>query len=220
MIELLQSVPLFQQLKPEQLAHIAEISTRASYKPGTILFHENDPGNVFYIVASGSVKIYTSSSSGEEKILTTFKAGDSFGELALIDGKPRSASAQTLETSTLYSIQARDFLAVLRQHFEISLGIMQELSKRLRDTNQHVHDLTFLDARTRLVKNLIILANRSGIRNGNTIQIKMMLNYDELSRMAGVQKNVLTEVIREFEQKGLLTVHPDSFTLDLSKLRG
>lgn len=219
MIPLLQTVPLFQQLPSDQLEHIAQISTRSVFRPGTILFHEKDPGNVFYIVASGSVKIYTSSSSGEEKILSTFKAGDSFGELALIDGKPRSASAQTLEASTLYSIQAKDFLAVMQQHFEISLGIMQELSRRLRDTNQHVHDLTFLDARTRLIKNLIQLANRSGIRQGNTIHIKMILNYDELARMAGVQKQVLTEVIREFEQKGLLSVQPDSFTLDLSKLR-
>lgn len=171
MIDFLHKVPLFKQLNNDQLTAIAEICSKKSYKAGTVLFQEKEPGSVFYIVFSGSIKIYTKSNTGEEKILSLFKSGDSFGELSLIDGKPRSASAQTLEDSTLIALTAQNFLQLLRSNFDICLIIMQELCDRLRDTNEHVYDLTFLDARTRVIKSLIKLANKNGSRQGSIINI-------------------------------------------------
>lgn len=220
MFELLKTVSFFNKLNDEQLSKIYSHCHKKSYPVGTLLFREGDQGNVFYIMLSGSVKIFTSNHSNEEKILSVFKAGDSFGELSLIDGKPRSASAATLEDSTMYALSSYDFLDLMRDHFDIALGIMQELGQRLRDTNQHVHDLTFLDARTRVVKNLIVMANKSGKRTGNVIAIKMALNYNELARMAGVTHKVLTEVIRDLQDKKLLALADHGFVIDLSKLRG
>lgn len=219
MIEFVRKAPLFSQLNEQQLQAVAQISGRKSYKAGTVLFHEKELGSVFYMVYSGSVKVYTSGANAEEKILSIFKSGESFGELSLIDGKPRSASAQTLEDSIVLEITGSDFLKLLRHHFDITLAIMQELSNRLRDTNQHVYDLTFLDARTRVIKSLITLANKHGIRQGTVISIKLMLNYDEISRMAGVQKATLMQVIRDLEEKAILKITPVDFMLDLAKLR-
>ncbi|MBP1995935.1 Crp/Fnr family transcriptional regulator [Paenibacillus eucommiae] len=219
MIEFIKKVPLFAQLSELQLQAIAQICSRKPFKSSTLLFSEKELGSDFYMVSSGSVKIYTTSGNGEEKILSIFKPGESFGELSLIDGKPRSASAKTLEDSTLVMISGTAFLELLRNHFDITLGIMQELSHRLRDTNQHVHDLTFLDARTRVIKSLIKLANKQGVRNGNTITIKLMLNFDEISQMAGVQKATLMQVIRDLEEKQILAISPSEFKLDLAKLR-
>ncbi|NHN30111.1 Crp/Fnr family transcriptional regulator [Paenibacillus sp. S3N08] len=220
MIDFLRKVPLFASLTNPQLSIISNICTRKSFKAHTILFQEKEPGSVFYIVYSGSVKIYTAATSGEEKILSLFKSGDSFGELSLIDGKPRSASAQTLEDSTMIVLNAPNFLDLLKSNFDISLCIMRELSNRLRDTNQHVHDLTFLDARSRVIKSLIKLANKNGIRTGNIVTIKMMLNYDEVSQMAGVQKPILMQVIRDFQERQILTFLGSEMKLDLAKLRG
>lgn len=220
MIEFLNKVPLFANLTADQLSAIANICSKKTFKAGTILFHEKEPGSVFYIVYSGSVKIFTKASTGEEKILSMFRAGDSFGELSLLDGKPRSASAQTLEDSVLITLMAQNFLDLLRTNFDISLVIMRELCDRLRDTNQHVHDLTFLDARTRVIKSLIKLANKNGNRQGNVITIRMTLNYDEVSQLAGVQKPVLMQVIRDFQEKQILTFTGQDMKLDLAKLRG
>ncbi|MDQ1912378.1 Crp/Fnr family transcriptional regulator [Paenibacillus sp. GD4] len=220
MIDFLTKVPLFANLNTDQLASIGAICSKKSFKTGTILFQEKEPGSIFYIVYSGSVKVYTRAVTGEEKILSTFNAGDSFGELSLIDGKPRSASAQTLEDSVLITLAAQNFLELLRSNFDISLVIMRELCDRLRDTNQHVHDLTFLDARTRVIKSLIKLANKNGKRQGNVITIRMMLNYDELSQMAGVQKPVLMQVIRDFQERQILTFTGVDMKLDLARLRG
>jgi len=219
MIEFVKRVPLFSQLNEEQLQTVAQMCTKRTYKAGTVLFSEKDPGSVFYIVYSGSVKIYTASSTGEEKILSICKASESFGELSLIDGKPRSASAQTLEESVLITLTERNFLDMLRSHFDITLGIMRELSRRLRETNQEVFDLTFLDARTRVIKSLIKLANKHGVRNSNQITIKLVLNFDEISQLAGVPKTTLMQVIRDLEEKGILALTPSDFRLDLANLR-
>lgn len=220
MIDFLSKVPLFSNLNPAQLTSISNICTKKSFKAGTVLFREKDLGSVFYIVFNGSVKIFNTGSTGEEKILSLFKSGESFGELSLIDGKPRSASAQTMEDSVLIALDARHFLDLLKTNFDISLCIMRELCNRLRDTNQHVHDLTFLDARTRVIKSLITIANKNGTRNGNVITIKMMLNYDEVSQMAGVQKPILMQVIRDFQEREILAFQGPEMRLDLAKLRG
>jgi CRP/FNR family transcriptional regulator/CRP/FNR family cyclic AMP-dependent transcriptional regulator len=219
MIEFLSQVPLFSKLNEQHLKSISEICTRKLFHAGTILFREKEIGATFYIVYSGSVKIFTTHSGGEEKILAVFNAGESFGELSLIDGKPRSATAQTLEDSGLISLDGIHFMQLLRSNFDMTKSIMEELCSRLRDTNEHVQDLTFLDARTRVLKSLIKLANKSGKRSGTTIDIKLALNYDELARMAGVEKNVLIQVLRDLQEKRIVILGPSHITLDLAKLR-
>jgi len=220
MLSLLQQVPLFKHLSDEQLTRLSEICSRKGFKAGTVLFREKEPGDVFYIIVSGSVKVFTSGHGGEEKILSVFQAGDNFGELSLIDGKPRSASAQVLEDSMFLTLRGKEFLDLLRQFPDMSLNIMQELCRRIRETNDHVYDLTFVDARTRVLKNLIVFANKNGIRQGNQIHIRIALNFDELARMAGVSKKVLMEVIRDLERIQILNTTAQGFMLDLSRLRG
>lgn len=219
MIQQLQNVPLFRSLAPEQLEVIARHCKRKQISAGNILFREKEPGTEFYIILSGTVKIFTGSPGGEEKILSLFKAGDSFGEMALIDGQPRSASAAAVENCLLLVLSKADFLEVLRNNFDISLAIMQELGRRLRETNEHVRDLTFLDSRTRILKQLIQMANRTGIRKGSQITLRVVLNYDELSKMAGVKREDLLQVLHELQTRGILIVGHEQFTLDLSKLR-
>lgn len=174
----------------------------------------------FYIILAGSIKLFTKSNNGEEKVLSLVNSGESFGELSLLDGRPRSASAQTLETTTLLELSSEQFMALMQSHFDITRGILAELCRRLRQTNEHVNDLTFLDGRTRVLKNLITLANKNGKREGNIISIHMALNYDELAQMAGVTKPVLSEVIRELEQRGVLQFGINEYKLNLLKLRG
>lgn len=219
MIELIKNVSLFENLDNEQLEHMLSIAHRQTIAANTVLFHENDYGAAFYVILKGSIKIFKRSASGEEKVLSLLQSGDSFGELSLLDGRPRSASAATLEPTTMLVIAEEPFHNLLRRNFDITRKLMAELCQRLRDTNQHVHDLTFLDSRTRVLKNLILLANRHGSRSGNIINIRMPLNFDELAQMAGVQKNVLAEVIRDVEERGILRLGRSEYTLDLSKLR-
>ncbi|WP_159881143.1 Crp/Fnr family transcriptional regulator [Paenibacillus puerhi] len=218
MIDFLKKVPLFSNLNAHQLESIAAICSKKTFPAGVVLFEEKEPGSVFYIVFSGSVKIYNRSLSGEEKILSVFKPGESFGELSLIDGKPRSTSAQTLESCVLITLTASSFLDLLRMNFDICLLIMQELCGRLRETNQHVYDLTFLDARSRVIKSLIKLANKNGIRQGNTVTIRTMLDYNEISQLAGVEKLALMQVMRDLQEKQILAFNGQEMMLNLGNL--
>ncbi|MFB9279176.1 Crp/Fnr family transcriptional regulator [Cohnella cellulosilytica] len=220
MIEWLKKVSLFDNLNDEQLEQVVRISQRKTFNAGTTLFHEKDMGLTFYVVLSGSIKLFTRSAGGEEKVLSLVNGGESFGELSLLDGGPRSASAQTLEKTTVLELTSKQFMSLLETHFDITRAILVELCRRLRATNEHVNDLTFLDGRTRVLKNLIALANRSGKREGNVIAISMSLNYDELAQLAGVSKTVLTAVIRELETRGVLQFDLGEYKLNLDKLRG
>lgn len=219
MIDLLKNVSLFAHLSEAELNLILQYFTRQNLGAQTILFREDDPGDSFVIIVKGSVKIYTASPSGEEKILSVLKKGDSFGELSVIDQKPRSATVQALEDTQLLTISNQNFMRVMSEHFSISHAIMIELCNRLRATNQQVADLTFLDARTRVIKNLIQLANDHGKRIGNLISINIPLNYEELAQMASVQKNDLVEVVNDLVDRKFLRIYYNAYELDLTNIR-
>lgn len=219
MIDSLRLTPLFAGLTEGQLQSIAEECTMNIYPSGRILFHENDTGTVFYLVVSGSIKIYTSNNNGEDKILSILTRNDSFGELSLLDGKPRSATAQTIEETKLIALTGKNFNNLLRTNFEITLNIIKQLSTRLRETNRQVHDLTYLDAKQRILKNLITMASTHGKRRGTTFTIKINLDYDEISQFAGVTKSLLFEVFSELQNKNILQVLNNEYVLDLSMLK-
>jgi len=219
MIEWLKKVSLFDNLNDEQLEHILRIAHKRTLAAGTVLFREKEPGHTFYVILSGSIKIFTRSNTGAEKVLSMMTAGESFGELSLLDGRPRSASAQTLEATSLLELSSGAFMELLRTHFDITRGILSELCRRLRQTNEQVNDLTFLDGRTRVLKNLILIANRNGKREGQVISIHMTLNYDELAQLAGVSKALLSDVLRELEDRGVLEFGINEYRLNLAKLR-
>lgn len=218
MIDLLQNISLFSSLHNSQLQSIADKCTTRTFKAGTILFRENEIGTTFYLVVSGAVKIYTTNKHGEDKIMSILSVGDSFGELALLDGKPRSATAQAIEDTKVLSLSAKQFQQLLKDHFDINLSILKQLSARLRETNQQVQDLTYMDARQRVVKNLIKLANDHGSRNGTIVQIQIKLNYNELSQLAGVPKTLVFQVLHELQSKRILTVSGEQFLLDLKDM--
>jgi CRP/FNR family transcriptional regulator/CRP/FNR family cyclic AMP-dependent transcriptional regulator len=169
-------------------------------------------------VITGAIKIYTTNKHGEDKIMSILTKGDSFGELALLDGKPRSATAQAIEDTKVLSLSSKHFQQLLKEHFDINLSILKQLSSRLRETNQQVQDLTYMDSRQRVVKNLIKLANDYGTRTGTIIQIQIKLNYDELSQLAGVSKSLLFQVLSELQSKRILTVSGEQFLLDVRQL--
>ncbi|UHA75840.1 Crp/Fnr family transcriptional regulator [Paenibacillus sp. 481] len=218
MIELLKRVPLFADLTESQLEIVSSITSRQEHPAHTVLFRQGDPGETFCIVVRGSVKVFTSNKLGQQKILDVFQTGDSFGELALIDGKPRSATAETLEETVLWTITSESFHLLLRAHYDIAQKIMIQLCNRLRTTNGHVYDLTFLDAPSRIVKNIVRTAKQHGERQGDKIVIRSAFDAEALSGLAGVHLTVLEQVVRELEQRRILTFGSSEFVLDVSKL--
>lgn len=186
--------------------------------PNQVLFREGDVGTSMYIVMNGKIKIYHTSPKGDEKTITIFKKGDSFGELALIDGEPRSASAKALTFSELIKLDAFSFHELLQENYNMVKAILIELAKRIRKTNAQVQDLVFLDAKTLVVKTLINLANEHGKRVGlKKVQIDVPLTMQEIANLSGISIEVVEYVIQYLMQRNFLTVEKGLYQLDLSK---
>jgi CRP/FNR family cyclic AMP-dependent transcriptional regulator len=216
---IIRSIPLFASFRSAHIEQLLEGSSVEHLQAKSIIFHEKDSGNSFHIIKEGSVKIFTQSNNGHEKILSIFKQGDSFGELSLLDGKPRSASAVTLERTELLNITRDSFMKVLQANFELAHLVMAEIARRISETEQHIHDLTLLDPQSRVIKGLIVLINQFGRRAYDIIELQMAIDYKELALMAGVGLQEYYEVLSNLEERRILRMHENYISIHLARLR-
>ncbi|WP_139490030.1 Crp/Fnr family transcriptional regulator [Brevibacillus dissolubilis] len=218
MKELLKNTSLFENLNDSELTNIADIAIQRSYPAGTELFKQGDSGDTFYVVISGSVKVFNITKDGQEKIIAIFRSGQSFGEFALIDGEPRSASATTMEDSVFIIITRETFFRLLKKNFSLSQKLIELLVKRLRRTNEQVMDLVFLDARTQTIKTLITLANEHGQREEGTVKLNVPVTPAEIASLAGIPQDMAEEVIRELLHRQVLIRRHNFYYLNTAAL--
>jgi len=141
LILFLDKVDIFSNLSLEELGQIAAIAEAANFEEGELLFRPGDPGNHAYIIVSGQVTLFLEDDRGRRQTLTTLEPGTCFGEMALLDGEPRSAGASLSEKALMLMISREDFLRVLQRYPSIAQGIISQLSLRLRRTNEQFHTL-------------------------------------------------------------------------------
>jgi len=201
----LKAIPLFAELEDEELEHIASVGIRRGFRAGTELFRQGEPGSIFYVVLNGSVKIYSQNDEGKEKILSVMRSGDFFGEFSVIDGGSRSANARALEDSEFLTFTREQFNELLEQYHSMMLNLIRMLAVRLRQANEQVMDIVFLDAKTQILKTLINLANQHGERSGSLIKLNVRFSMVEIAEMSGISLDLTSSVIRELEYKGVLT---------------
>ncbi|MCA1754236.1 MAG: cyclic nucleotide-binding domain-containing protein [Spirochaeta sp.] len=138
----LQGVDIFSNLTVDELRMIAGITEREDYSDNEYLFRQGDPGNYAYIMVSGKVELFFENAGRELQPFMTVGEGACFGEMALLDGEPRSAGARTLTESVISKISRNDFIQTITRHPAIALGIIAQLSYRLRITNTKTNTLT------------------------------------------------------------------------------
>lgn len=141
-IKVLTSVPIYKGISKESLTKLTSIAKLSQYPKGSTVFSEGDPGDCLYIVASGRVDIYTRTGSGDGIILNTLGPAEVFGEMALLDGLPRSATVNVVEKTILFAINRIDFNLFLMQNPEVSIKLIETISHRLRDTNQKLKEIS------------------------------------------------------------------------------
>ena len=130
----LDKVDIFKELSLDELGQIAQISEMGNYQEDEVLFRQGDPGNFAYIIVNGGVELYLESGNKHQS-LVFFPTGVCFGEMALLDGKNRSASARITKESTLLRISRENLIRVMKRYPAIALGIISQLSARLREGN-------------------------------------------------------------------------------------
>ena len=199
-------VPLFASLKPALLDELAGKLTPRSYRRGEVIFHQDDPGSAMHIVKSGQVKIATTSPEGEEVIIAILKNSDFFGDLSLLDDKPRSANAVAMEATQTLMLRRGDFMDMLDQHHEMVGTVLTSLSERLRRTDQLLEDAVFLDLPARLSKRLLELAQKHGVKTDKGLEIDLRLTQQDLAAALGVTRVALNKHLGRLQDDDLISL--------------
>ncbi|WP_159888281.1 Crp/Fnr family transcriptional regulator [Paenibacillus puerhi] len=207
LIPLLQHVPLFQDLTEAELEAIAPLFVERKYKKGTILFFEGDTGDEFFLIQSGVVKVYRIDNA-KEIILSLFHEGDFFGEMALIQkGLQRSATAETLDNCSIFTLVRSEFQAFMERSPKICLRLMETTMERLRKANEQIYDLTFLDVRSRIIKTIFRLSEEYGQSKSTGTLINMKLTHQQLANLVGTVRESVTKVLQELQEDNIITIN-------------
>jgi CRP-like cAMP-binding protein len=156
---------LLRHLSREELRRLAATTTLSNHSPGAVIFQKGDPGDSMMAVIRGRVKICSHSIEGKELVLNIINRGGLFGEIALLDGEPRTADAIALEESDLLVLERSKFQPFLRESPDLALRLLAVVCKRLRETSEHLEDTLFLEAPSRLARCLCGSARPSARRS-------------------------------------------------------
>jgi CRP-like cAMP-binding protein len=197
----LNQVPLFAQVGPEELAELAGRLRLRRYRRGETVFMQGDPGTNLCIVRTGHVKLSLSSPEGREMIIDLLGPDDVFGELALLDGEPRSADAVATEPSQLLLLDRDEFIRFLLERPQVAVDLLSILSRRLRRDAQLLQDATFLDVPGRLARTILQLAKTPSMGGP---PVTPRLNQTDLAGMVGTTRETANKWLRFFEDQSLI----------------
>lgn len=209
----LRQVSLFSGLSDDEVKELVAVVRRRTFRAGEVIFHRDDPGPVLYVIKEGKVKICLISPDGQEISLVVFGKGEYFGDMALLDGLPRSADAIAMEKTECFSLQRSDFHNAIMKNPKIAIQVLEELSKRLRSTDEHLEDLIFLDVYGRVAKKLLELADSHGQKVDDGIRIDVRLTQQELASMVGASRESVNKVMGYFTDKQFISTDKHRITI-------
>ncbi len=209
MIERLRRLPLFARLSEDELGDLAGRIRLRTFRRTEVIFRKDDPGTHLYLVLDGAVKISLPGELGQEALVAIMRPGEFFGELALFDRTPRSASAVALEDTRAALLAGEDFLAFLERHPSAVRLVLEALARTIRRLSGRVEDLTFLDVPSRVAKYLLDLTQASdGAETG-----ELSLTQDELAAFVGASRVSVNRVLGDLERRDIVGVHRRRITI-------
>jgi CRP/FNR family transcriptional regulator len=215
--ELLRSVPLFADLEAEELERFSRVAVFRSFPAGTRVFHEGDRSDACYIVREGSFRVTREHSDGRAITLATLGPGEVFGELAMLDGDLRSASAEALSDGELLALPALDVKGLLTRHPEIALKLVAALVRRLREANERISRQSFQTVPSRVAGVLTQLVSET--RSGESGEVTIRMNQADLAQLAGTSRESVSRFLADLERAGVVRSGRGRVTvLDSSKL--
>jgi CRP/FNR family transcriptional regulator, cyclic AMP receptor protein len=202
--ELLARSPLFADLSPGELEALERVAEVREFARDQLIFAIHEPPDGLYVVAGGRVKICLSSAEGKELILATLGPGQFFGEMALLDDEPRSATVVAQLPTTTYRLRRDEFDNLLGSHPTIARKLLRELSLRLRRSNAQMESLATLDVVGRMARYFIELGRQHGQRLGNGWVAVRRPTHQDIANSIGTSRETVTRLMADLEQRGLL----------------
>ena len=199
---MLEDVAIFSGLNPTELELLEHHMVTRSFKKNTIIINEGDEASTFFIIITGAIKVFLSNEEGKEIIINAQGPGDHFGELALLDGAPRSASVITTEKSTIGVISKEDFHNVLSRNTDLALNLIRELTRRVRFLSDNVRTLALMDVYGRIAKVLLGMAQEE---DG-----KMVINnrptQQDIANHIGASREMVARILKDLSTGNYITI--------------
>jgi CRP/FNR family cyclic AMP-dependent transcriptional regulator len=207
---LLKNVPLFSTLAEDQLLLLSSVLQREQFSKNKLIVRAGDKTETLYVVLSGRIKVAMGDEHGKEVVLAILRAGEYFGEMALLDGGSRSANVSALEACELLTLSKHEFHQCLENNFSMAMLVMRGLVKRLRDADKKITSLALMDVYGRVAR--FLLEQAESIDGQRTIAKKIAKK--DIANMIGASREMVTRVMKDLEVRGMIEVLPESIKLN------
>jgi CRP-like cAMP-binding protein len=224
-VELMGRAPLLEGTATRTIARLAERGGLRRYRRGTYLFHQGDGSPDVYFLLEGRVEISSDSASGHRQLHTTLDTPQFFGELGVLGGMGRTASALALDESAVWVVPAEGFLGFLAEEPSASRAILRALAQQVQSHEAFVEDLLYLDLKGRVAKRLLQLVSPS-LKElpADGIVVPSVVTHADLASLCGGSRENVTRILSEFQRRGLVERRGRRFVLcrvaGLAKLAG
>jgi CRP-like cAMP-binding protein len=213
-LDSLKKIAFFGGLDADALEGLAATMRARRFRRGEVIFHIGDPGDALFVIVSGEVKISLPSDTGEEAILATLRPGEVFGELALLDGAPRSASATAIGPTETVVLPRDRFRELIATEAGVRDALLASIAGELRRLTTHVEELHFLDITGRLAARLVRLSHDGGtpLPDGS-IRLRTNLTQGDLAAMVGCTRQSVNKLLGQFTDAGLLRLEREGIVV-------
>jgi CRP/FNR family cyclic AMP-dependent transcriptional regulator len=206
---MLKNIPLFSVLADEELDAISRLAVTRNYPKNSVIINEGDHTDSLYVILSGKVKIFLTDDQQKEVIVAIQREGDYFGELALLDEAPRSASVMTMEPCSLLIVSRGAFERHLASDPKLAISLMRGLAARLRATTENVKSLALLDVYGRIARTLLQFAKE---QDGHHV-IDDRLTHQDLANMVGASREMVSRIMKDLARGGYIKTEGKRITI-------
>lgn len=204
-VEMLKKVPLFENVDDAELGAISAMLVEKPYTRDAAIVEKDDAGDAMYIISRGRVKVVMPGDGGREVILNILKAGDFFGEMALVEeAGQRSADVIALEDTKVLVLKRDVFVDHVLKNPKVALNIMAELSRRLRRADELIGDLALLDVGARISRIITELGERDGVDTDEGRLIRERPTQQDIASMIGTSRETVSRMLSDWQRAGLI----------------
>jgi CRP-like cAMP-binding protein len=209
----LEASPIFGALEPAQLDALVAYGVTVRHRARETIFAKGDPGESLMVVLGGKVMISNCTPGGKEAILGYLGPGDVLGEVALLDGKPRSADAVAIEPCELFVLRRRELSPLLAAHPALTIRLVEVLCRKLRRATSIIEELMCLSGAPRIANALLRLAEEHGRRQGESLSIGIRIRQTALGDQVGLSREVVNRQLRCWGRAGIVAVDGGHITI-------
>ena len=202
----LRQVTLFDCLGDPEIEALAALTFSRTFDKGQLIILAEETGDTLFIIRGGQVKVSLIHEDGKEFILSLLGQGEVFGELSLLDDRPRSANVTAMVETELLMLRRSDFLDLVRRVPQIAVSLLEELASRLRRTDDQVEGLALLDVHHRVAKTLLRMAEDGGHTSPEGILVRRRPTHQQLANMSGTTRETVTRALKQLQDEGYIRI--------------